>query len=102
LPSFFSNTIERAPIGVVEQPDRVLQMQHAADAFVQSRERDLALLDEVGQPQIEQVRLHGHVHTRHERLLRCVATVLGIAMRDQFLVRSVVADDHPAEPPFAA
>ena len=90
------------PERILEQAEHVLRREHPADRGVQHGFRNFAGSDEVGHMLAVEAALHAHVDAGEEREPCRVAPVLGIAVRDHFLVAGVVGDDEALETPLAA
>jgi hypothetical protein len=97
----FARGIE-GTIGIVEEAERFLDLQHTPHGVIELRARHFAGLHERRQiPRIEAA-LHAHVDAREKCELRGVARTFGIAVRDELFVSRIVGDDEAAKSPLAA
>ena len=90
------------PIGIVEQAELGLQLQHPPHRHIDVSLRNRARPNQIGQVMGIEVAAHAHVDAARERQPRRIPLILGQAVGDQFKVPGVVRDDKALEAPLAA
>jgi len=86
--------------GTLEQPEPLLDAQHAPDRFVEPRHRHFASGHQAGQVLHVEATLHADIGPREKGAPRRLAPVSRETVGDEFLVGGVVGHDEALEVPF--
>ncbi len=86
-----------APVGIVEQPEPLLELEHAAHGGIDHICRNEAARERLGQTPAVGIAHHVDIDAGEERRRGRLGEIAGDAVAQKFRDRIVVADDHAVE-----